>query len=310
MKIRIGTRGSKLAVVQCEWVRDRIREHNPSVEVELLRIKTKGDKILDSPLSKIGGKGLFVKEIEEALFSGRIDLAVHSMKDVPAALPEGLVLTAYPERENPRDVLVSNSNLPLAGLPHRARLGTSSLRRAAQALHQRPDLEILPLRGNVDTRLKKLRSGAFDAVILAAAGMTRLGLEAEISQILPTAEILPAIGQGALGLEVREDNGAVVDLLPPMNHPPTEWAVRAERAFLAKLEGGCQVPIAGFARLHGKELILEGMVAELDGSRLLRDEIRGTTEQAVEIGVSLAERLIAAGAGEILERIYGRDEKR
>lgn len=310
MKIRIGTRGSKLAVVQCEWVRDRIRERDPSVEVELVRIKTKGDKILDSPLSKIGGKGLFVKEIEEALLSGRIDLAVHSMKDVPAALPEGLVLTAYPGREDPRDVLVSQGNLPLAGLPHRARLGTSSLRRAAQALHQRPDLEILPLRGNVDTRLKKLRNGAFDGVILAAAGMTRLGLEAEISQILPTTEILPAIGQGALGLEVREDNGAVVDLLGPINHPPTEWAVRAERAFLGRLEGGCQVPIAGFARLHGKELILEGMVAELDGSRLLRDEIRGTAEHAAEIGVSLAERLIAAGAGEILGRIYGRDEKR
>ncbi|MBW2095767.1 MAG: hydroxymethylbilane synthase [Deltaproteobacteria bacterium] len=310
MKIRIGTRGSRLAIVQCAWVRDRLREHHPSVEVELVRIKTKGDKILDSPLSKIGGKGLFVKEIEEALLAGRIDLAVHSMKDVPAALPEGLVLTAYPEREDPHDVLVSNGDIPLAGIPHRGRLGTSSLRRAAQALHQRPDLVILPLRGNVDTRLKKLRKGAFDAVILAAAGMTRLGLGEEISQVLPTEVVLPAIGQGALGLEVREDNDAVIDLLSPLNHAPTEWAVRAERAFLQRLEGGCQVPIAGFARLHKEELVFEGMVAELDGSRLLRDEIRGTKEQAQEMGVSLAERLIAAGAGEILGRVYGRDEKR
>jgi hydroxymethylbilane synthase len=310
MKIRIGTRGSKLAIVQCEWVRDRIREHNPSVEVDLVRIKTKGDKILDSPLSKIGGKGLFVKEIEEALLVGRIDLAVHSMKDVPAELPEGLILTAYPEREDPHDALVSNGDIPLAEMREGGRLGTSSLRRAAQALHQKPDLEIVPLRGNVNTRLKKLRSGTFDAVILAAAGMIRLGLEDEISQILATAEVLPAIGQGALGLEVREDNGAVIDLLSPMNHPPTEWAVRAERGFLQRLEGGCQVPIAGFARLDGEELVLEGMVAELDGSRILRDEIRGKKEQVGEIGVSLAERLIRAGAGEILGHIYGRDEER
>lgn len=310
MKIRIGTRGSKLAVVQCEWVRDRLREHNPSVEVDLVRIKTKGDKILDSPLSRIGGKGLFVKEIEEALLAGSIDLAVHSMKDMPAELPEGLILTSYPEREDPHDVLVSHGDVSLAEMREGGRLGTSSLRRAAQVLHKRPDLEIVPLRGNVDTRLKKLRSGAFDAVILAAAGMSRLGLEDEISQILPTEEVLPAIGQGALGLEVKEGNRAAIDLLSFMNHPPTEWAVRAERAFLHRLEGGCQVPIAGFARLDGEELVLEGMVAELDGTRLLRDEMRGTREQAAEIGVSLAERLIAAGAGEILERIYGRDEER
>ena len=310
MKIRIGTRGSKLAIVQCEWVRDRIREHNPSAEVELVRIKTKGDKILDSPLSKIGGKGLFVKEIEEALLEKRIDLAVHSMKDVPAELPEGLTLAAFPERENPHDVLVSIDDVPLNGLSRGARVGTSSLRRAAQVLHQRPDLEIVPLRGNVDTRLKKLHRGDFDAVILAAAGMTRLGLKDEISHIMTTREILPAIGQGALGLEIRSDDRAVIDLLSPMNHPPTEVAVRAERAFLKRLEGGCQVPIAGFARLNGDELFLEGMVAELDGSVLLRDEIRGNGEKAEEMGAGLAERLISGGAGEILGRIYGRDEER
>jgi hydroxymethylbilane synthase len=310
MKIRIGTRGSKLAIVQCEWVRERIRSTNPAVEVGLVRIKTEGDKILGSPLSKIGGKGLFVKEIEEALLDGRVDLAVHSMKDLPAELPEGLILAAFPEREDPHDVLISNGNLPLSELPKGGRLGTSSLRRAAQVLHLRPDLEILPLRGNVDTRLKKLKRGDFDAVILAAAGINRLGLAEEISQILTTVDVLPAIGQGVLGLEVRRDDRTVIDLLAAMNHRPTELAATAERAFLQKLEGGCQVPIAGLARLDGDALNLEGMVAELDGSRLLRDKIRGPGEQARELGASLAGRLIDAGAGEILDRIYGRDEKR
>ncbi len=310
MKIRIGTRGSKLAIVQCEWVRERIRSTNPAVEVGLVRIKTEGDKILGSPLSKIGGKGLFVKEIEEALLDGRVDLAVHSMKDLPAELPEGLILAAFPEREDPHDVLISNGNLPLSELPKGGRLGTSSLRRAAQVLHLRPDLEILPLRGNVDTRLKKLKRGDFDAVILAAAGINRLGLAEEISQILTTVDVLPAIGQGVLGLEVRRDDRTVIDLLGAMNHRPTELAATAERAFLQKLEGGCQVPIAGLARLDGDALNLEGMVAELDGSRLLRDKIRGPGEQARELGASLAGRLIDAGAGEILDRIYGRDEKR
>ena len=309
MKIRIGTRGSTLAIVQCEWVRDRIRKHDPSAEVELVRIKTKGDKILDSPLSKIGGKGLFVKEIEEALLAGKIDLAVHSMKDVPAELPEGLILTAYPKREDPRDALVSLGHVSLAELPRAARLGTSSLRRAAQVLFRRPDLQIVPLRGNVDTRLKKLASGAFDAVILAAAGMTRLGLRKEISRILEANEILPAVGQGALGLEVRKDNRAIIHLLSALNHPPTAAAVQAERAFLERLEGGCQVPIAGFARFEGTALVLEGMVAEVDGSRLLRDETRGTAEKAEAMGIALAERLIDGGAGEILRRIYGKDEE-
>jgi hydroxymethylbilane synthase len=310
MKIRIGTRGSRLAIVQCEWVGDRIRSSNPAVELELVRIKTEGDKILDSPLSKIGGKGLFVKEIEEALLDGRVDLAVHSMKDLPAELPEGLILAAFPEREDPHDVLISNGNLPLSEIPEGGRLGTSSLRRAAQVLHLRPDLEILPLRGNVDTRLKKLKRRDFDAVILAAAGINRLGLAEEISQILTTADVLPAIGQGVLGLEVRRDDRTVIDLVAAMNHHPTELAVTAERAFLQKLEGGCQVPIAGLARLDGDAVILEGMVAELDGSRLLRDKIRGTGEHAAQLGATLAGRLIDAGAGDILDRIYGRDEQR
>ncbi len=296
-----------LALAQCEWVKGKIREHHPDFEVELVRIKTKGDKILDAPLSKIGGKGLFVKEIEEALLSGRVDLAVHSMKDVPAELPSGLLLTAFPEREDPHDVLISAGNVPLEELPHGGLLGTSSLRRGAQVQHFRPDLEIVPLRGNVDTRLKKLRRGDFHAIVLAAAGIGRLGLKDQISQVIPTEMILPAIGQGALGIEVRRDNRKVIEILSIMNHGPTAVCVRAERAFLKKLEGGCQVPIAALARLNGRGLHLEGMVAELDGSRIIRDKMKGDKERPEEIGVSLAGRMLQAGAGEILERIYERN---
>jgi hydroxymethylbilane synthase len=306
MKVRIGTRGSKLALAQCAWVKERIEGRHPGMEVELVRIKTKGDKILDAPLSKIGGKGLFVKEIEEALLSGRVDLAVHSMKDVPAELPDGLLLTAFPEREDPRDVLVSLDNVPLDELPQGALLGTSSLRRGAQILHLRPDLKIVPLRGNVDTRIKKLRRGDFHAIVLAAAGMTRLDLEDEISQVIPTEKVLPAIGQGALGIEVRGDNREVIEVLSFMNHGPTALGVRAERAFLKRLEGGCQVPIAALAALNGRDLHLEGMVAELDGSRIIREKIQGDKERPEEIGVSLAGRMLDAGAGEILARIYER----
>jgi hydroxymethylbilane synthase len=307
MKIRIGTRGSMLALAQCEWVKGRIREHHPGLEVELVRIKTKGDKILDAPLSKIGGKGLFVKEIEEALLSGRVDLAVHSMKDVPAELPDGLLLTAFPEREDPRDVLISTDNVPLEELPHGALLGTSSLRRGAQVQHSRPDLKIVPLRGNVDTRLKKLRRGDFHAIVLAAAGMARLGLKDQITQVIPTEEVLPAIGQGALGIEVKGDNREVIEILSFMDHAATAVCVRAERAFLKKLEGGCQVPIAALATLDGRDLFLEGMVAELDGSRVIRDKVKGDRDLPEESGVSLAGRMLKAGAGEILTRIYERN---
>ncbi|MFZ0448552.1 MAG: hydroxymethylbilane synthase [Desulfatiglandaceae bacterium] len=307
MKIRIGTRGSMLALAQCEWVKGRITERHPELEVELVRIKTKGDKILDAPLNKIGGKGLFVKEIEEALLSGRVDLAVHSMKDVPAELPDGLVLTAFPEREDPHDVLISVDNVPLEELPQGGLLGTSSLRRGAQVLHLRPDLKIVPLRGNVDSRLKKLRRGDFHAIVLAAAGMTRLGLKDQISQVIPTEKILPAIGQGALGVEVRRENRDVIEVLSFMDHGPTAVCVRAERAFLKKLEGGCQVPIAALATLNGRDLHLEGIVAELDGSRVIRNKIKGTGDRPEEIGVKLAGRMLDAGAGEILARIYERN---
>jgi len=305
MILKIGTRGSKLALTQSRWVKEKVEEKHPDVRVELVRIKTTGDKILDSPLSKIGGKGLFVKEIEEALINKSIDMAVHSMKDVPAELPEVLTLSVFPERENPRDAIVSLGNLTIDQLSRGAKVGTSSLRRAAQLLHIRRDLAILPLRGNVDTRLRKLESGELHAIILATAGLKRLGFKDRISQVISSEHILPAIGQGALGLEVRREDEQTISLINFLNHTPTELTVRAERAFLKKLQGGCQVPVAGFARLDGETMHLAGMVAELDGTRLLRDDMKGEMNQAEKIGNTLAERLLDAGADKILARIYG-----
>jgi len=303
--LKIGTRGSKLALWQSEWIKTQILRVHPDLRVELVRIKTTGDKILNSPLSKIGGKGLFVKEIEEALFSGRVDLAVHSMKDVPVEMPEGLVLCCYPRREEPRDALVSRGNVLLEDLPARARLGTSSLRRSAQILHIRPDLQIHSLRGNVDTRLGKLDQGQYDAIVLAGAGLKRLGLARRITQYLDPVQVLPAIGQGALGIEVREDDHWVVELLSFLNHKPTELAVRAERAFLRRLEGGCQVPIAAHAVLKSDALELTGVVADLDGRRLIRDQKRGQAEMPEQLGLELAETVLSKGADAILAQIYG-----
>ena len=305
MVLRIGTRGSKLALTQSEWVKKKIEGKHPHAQVQLVRIKTTGDKILDSPLAKIGGKGLFVKEIEEALLNKRVDLAVHSMKDVPAALPEGLILATFPEREDPHDAFVSIECPNLDQLPQGARVGTGSLRRAAQLLHIRPDLELLPLRGNVDTRLRKLEAGEFQAIILAAAGMRRLGFEDRISQLFSTEQILPAIGQGALGLEVRHGDDETIGLINFLNDEETQVTVKAERAFLKELEGGCQVPMAAFSRLNGGRLDLEGLVAELDGSKIIRDRITGARNEAEDMGIRLARRILASGADEILERIYG-----
>ncbi len=305
MMVRIGTRGSRLALAQSEWVRSRIREHDPGVRVELVRIKTKGDKILDSPLSLVGGKGLFVKEIEEALLQGRVDVAVHSMKDVPAELPEGLCLAAFPRREDPRDALIATSGCAgFQDLARGARVGTSSLRRSAQLLSMRPDLRILSLRGNVDTRLAKLGSGDLDAVVLAAAGLNRLGLGAGITQALPVSLVLPAVGQGALGLEMREDDTRTRELLAFINHQETELRVRAERAFLRDLEGGCQVPIAGHAVLEGDRVVLSGLVAELDGSRVIADRVSGDKMRPEDLGRALAARILSSGGGHILDRIY------
>ena len=268
MVIRIGTRASKLALRQSEWVKDEIEATHPHVNVDLIRIKTRGDKILDSPLSKIGGKGLFVKEIEDALLDKRVDMAVHSMKDVPAELPDRLILSTFPKREDPADVLISIGGQTLDQFPHQARVGTSSLRRGAQLLHVHPDIELVPLRGNVDTRLRKLETENLHAIILAAAGLKRLGLSNRITQTLPFDQVLPAVGQGALGIETRRDDEQTVNLLQFLDHKPTRIAVTTERAFLKELEGGCQVPIAGLALLNEDKLSFEGLVAELDGSSI------------------------------------------
>ncbi len=305
MILKIGTRGSKLAMTQSLWVKKKIEAKHPQVRVELVKITTTGDKILDSPLSQVGGKGLFVKEIEEALLEKRVDLAVHSMKDVPADLPDALMLSTFPEREDPRDALISLDNRTLDQLPPGAKVGTSSLRRGAQLLHIRQDLKLVSLRGNVDTRLRKLTSGGLSAIILATAGLKRLGLEDHITQVISSEWVLPAVGQGALGLEVRRGDTQTMGLIDFMNHEPTEITVRTERAFLEKLEGGCQVPIAGFATLDRETVHFTGMVAELDGSRLIRDEISGNMNQAEELGVTLAGKLLKDGAAEILERVYG-----
>ena len=306
MQLRIGTRGSKLALTQSEWVKRQLEARHHDVRVIITKIKTSGDKILDSPLSKIGGKGLFVKEIEAALLEGDVDVAVHSMKDVPGELPEGLELALFPEREDPRDALISNHYPSIDALPEGASIGTGSLRRSAQLLHIRPDLVVVPLRGNVDTRLNKLESGGLQGIILASAGLKRLGLEDKITQFLPVETLLPAIGQGALGLELRQDDHRTKERLHFLNHEQTCLTVRAERALLKELEGGCQVPIGGFGRLDGNHLILEGLVAELDGSRIIRDNARGPKDEPEEIGVTLAKRLLASGADEILARVYGK----
>jgi hydroxymethylbilane synthase len=304
MKLRIGTRGSKLALAQSNLIKENLINRYPDLPVELIIIKTKGDKILESPLAKIGGKGLFVKEIEEALLEKRIDLAVHSIKDVPAELPEGLHIPVFPEREDPRDVFLSLDYGGIEDLPSGSPVGTGSLRRASQVLNIRQDLEIVPIRGNVDTRVKRLESGELKAIILAAAGLKRLGLFAEISHFLPIHDFLPAIGQGALGLEIRRKDEKIHELISFLNDKKTELTVKAERAFLLKLEGGCQVPIAGHAELDGKDIVLEGMVAELGGSRIIRDRIKGNMDKPEKLGTMLAEKLLDSGADKILDRIY------
>lgn len=302
----IGTRGSQLALWQAEWVQARLREIAPSVAIRLERIRTSGDKILDVPLAKIGGKGLFVKEIEEALSRGDIDLAVHSMKDVPSVLPEGLAIVCIPAREDARDALLTGDRVAFQDLPAGAKVGTSSLRRQAQLLAHRPDLNVVMLRGNVNTRLRKLQEGEFDAIVLAAAGLTRLGWAEHVTEYLPPALSLPAVGQGALGIESRADDAFVRELLDPINDHRTSIAVSAERAFLDRLEGGCQVPIAGHAVIEDRTVQFEGLVARVDGTQVIRDRMEGPVEQAAQLGTALADRILDAGGKEILAQIYGR----
>lgn len=302
--LKIATRQSPLALWQAEFIRSCLEERNADLKVELVTFVTQGDKILDTPLAKIGGKGLFVKELEAALLDGRADLAVHSMKDVPMALPEGLSLAVICEREDPFDAFVSNHYANFNDLPQGAKVGTSSLRRKCQILKQRPDLEIIDLRGNVGTRLSKLDAGLYDAIILASAGLKRLGLSERIRHTLPASVSLPAVGQGALGLECREKDQQVLDLIQPLLHIETSACVRAERAFNAYLEGGCQVPIAGYATLHADELHIEGRVGSVDGATLLVAELRGPVEEAEQLGETLAQQLLELGAGELLQALH------
>jgi hydroxymethylbilane synthase len=301
--IRIGTRGSQLALWQARWIHGALLHLDASVSVDLIIIKTKGDKILDVPLANVGGKGLFVKEIEEALLDGSIDVAVHSMKDMPAEIPAGLTIGAIPLRANPLDAFVSNAYDSLTALPRGARVGTSSLRRSAQLQHLRPDLDIQPLRGNLDTRLKKLDTTDLDAIILAAAGLERLGLGNRANAYLPETIMLPAVGQGALCVETRDRHEPISSLVAALDHADTHAAVTAERAFLCRLEGGCQVPIAAHAKIKGKQLQISGLVAEPDGSRVITSDTQGPSEQAESLGLNLAEMLIARGADDILERL-------
>ncbi len=301
----IGTRGSQLALWQAEWVQRQLKQIAPDISVVLKRIQTSGDKIQDVPLAKVGGKGLFVKEIEEALLKNDIDLAVHSMKDMPAVLPSGLHIICIPEREDPRDALLAGDKKKLDALPLGARVGTSSLRRQAQLLHVRPDLQIKMLRGNVDTRLRKLQENHFDAIVLAASGLKRLGWDEHITECLPVDVSLPAIGQGALGIEGREDDGFVRNLVSRLEHQPTRVTVTAERALLKRLEGGCQVPIAGHAVLQGESLTLDGLVISLDGKRYVRYALSGSMSEAESLGTKVAEGLLDRGAQPILQEIYG-----
>jgi hydroxymethylbilane synthase len=350
-KISIGTRGSKLALWQAEWIKSELKKLYPDLEIELIKIKTTGDKILDVPLAKVGGKGLFVKEIEEALLRHEADIAVHSMKDVPTEFPDGLHLAVICEREDPRDafILSKKSNAPFPPpskggrrgitrsiiyyLPNGAKIGTSSLRRSCQLLNNRPDLKIEQLRGNLDTRFRKLDEGQFDAIILAAAGIKRLGLDERISEILSPEISLPAIGQGAIGIECRIDDKFINKLIAPLNHPETSICVKAERAYLERLEGGCQVPIAAYARIVNQKsypsfppsskgrreeindsslitpnskLIMDGLVGSITGDRIIKGDIEGRPGHAESLGITLAEDVLSRGAKDLLDEVYER----
>ncbi len=294
-----------MALRQATLVEKRLKETYPDIAFELVRIKTKGDKITDVALSKIGGKGLFVKEIEKALLDGEIDLAVHSMKDVPTEIPYGLCIGIIPKREDPRDVVIAKKGLTLITLNRNGKIGTSSLRRQAQLLHLRRDLHIVPLRGNLDTRIRKLNSEGLDAIILASAGVKRMGLETTISEYLSPDIMLPAIGQGALGIELRQDDKRTYNLLSFLDHYHSRLTVEAERAFLKQLGGGCQVPIAALGYIEDHYLKLDGLVADTRGRQMVRDQIMGKPEKAEELGFKLAERLLSKGAQNMLNEIYG-----
>lgn len=295
-----------MALWQANWVKRELEKRYPGMEISLVTVKTIGDKILDVPLAQVGGKGLFVKELEEAMLRGDIDLAVHSMKDVPTEFPDGLGIHCITEREDPRDALVSRG-VAFADLPRGARVGTSALRRQAQLLALRPDLEMVVIRGNVETRLRKLDSEDLDAVVLAAAGLKRLGFTDRVTEYLPLEISLPAIGQGALGIECRLDDRAVQEAVGFLDHRDTSFAVRAERALLWRCEGGCQVPIAAHGRVHDGILKLTGFIASVDGARSVKGSLSGGAEQCETLGIELAERLLREGGRGILEEVYRRE---
>jgi len=302
--IRIATRKSPLALWQAEHVAERLNKFFPEVQTELVKMVTQGDKILDAPLAKIGGKGLFVKELELGILEGSADIAVHSMKDVPVEFPEGLHLSAILNREDPTDAFVSNKYSSLDKLPADAKIGTSSLRRQCQIKEKFPDAEILSLRGNVNTRLAKLDAGEYDAIILASAGLKRLGMNERITECLDTSTSLPAIGQGAIGIECRKDDSDTNFILKTLHDKQTSIRIIAERAMNARLQGGCQVPIAGFAEIQGEQSVMRGLVGSPDGTLLYRAERQGSLDQAEEIGIAIADDLLAQGADKILQALY------
>lgn len=301
--IRVGTRGSKLALAQTDWVISKLSSFFPKIKFERVIIKTTGDKILDSPLSKIGGKGLFVKEIEEALQRGEIDLAVHSMKDVPSVIPEGLEIACIPKRESPFDVWISEFDFE--ALPCSAKIGTSSLRRSSQIKRLKKDVEILSLRGNVDTRLRKLREGQYDGIILAEAGLKRLGIKISYKRF-SLEEMVPAVGQGALAVEIRAENKYLKEMLFKIHDRETEICVRAERAFLRTLEGGCQVPLGAHAYLENRDLLMVGFISDLEGERFYKLTKKGSADQPEKLGEELGKTLLKLGGEEILKEIYGK----
>jgi hydroxymethylbilane synthase len=304
VKVRIGTRGSKLALWQTEFVRRKLSDVFPDVEFEVKVIKTKGDKILDSPLSKIGDKGIFTREIEIELLNREIDIAVHSLKDLPTKLPKGLIIGAVTEREDVRDVLISKDNLKLAELPKEAVIATGSLRRKAQLLHFRSDFKFVDLRGNIDTRFRKFDESNWDAMVLAFAGVRRMNYEGRIDELISTDIVLPAVGQGAIAIEVREDDVKILDLVRRINHIETELATRSERALLRRLEGGCQVPIGAFAVVNDGKIKISAMISNFDGTFFVRDSIEGFVSNDVEeLGFELAEKLLEQGGARILEEI-------
>ena len=304
-KITIGTRGSPLALWQANWIKSQLESAHEDLTVDLVKIKTSGDKIQDVPLAKIGGKGLFTKEIEESMLRYETDIAVHSMKDVPVQFPPSLTLSVVTEREDPRDALISRNGFKLDTLPKGAKVGTGSFRRTTQLLHYRPDLEVIPMRGNVQTRLNKLESEGLDAIILAAAGLIRLGMADHITEYIEPEIMLPGGGQGAVGIESRKEDIRVMNRIYPLDHEESHIAIEAERSFLTRLEGGCQVPIGVYATIEGNTMRLRGLVGSLDGKQVLKAEQTGSTEDPRALGFELAGEILEMGADKILKEVYG-----